>query len=133
MSTIKDLIQEMKDMSELQEFTEKQYKTILELNRKVTELNIEISELKTSLAQSGQGSLQLPGADEKSSEQMICEVQLALLNNISMSRELTAEESKKVETYSKILAPIRANVKKAEKPAEKISTAELLKLVQNNE
>lgn len=121
----------MKDLAEVEKFAEKQYQTILELNKKITELNVEIGTLKTQLAQAGQGSFQIPGQNEKSSEQMICEVQLALLNVASMQGPLTAEESKKVETYSKILATFRNKEKAPEKPIEKAPTATLLELFKN--
>lgn len=132
MTTIQDLIAQMKDQLELEAFVEQQFTTILDLNKKITELNVEIAGLKTTLATVNQGSLKLPGQDEKTSEQMICEVQLALLNNTSMQRELTAEESKKVETYSKIMNGFRSIKKPEEKPVQKVSTAELLQLVKND-
>lgn len=133
MSTINDLIADMKDLAEVEKFAEKQYQTILELNKKITELNVEIATLKTQLAQAGHGSLHIPGQNEKPSEQMICEVQLALLNQASMQGPLTAEESKKVETYSKILATFRSKEKAPEKPIERLDSDTLLKLVADNE
>lgn len=131
MSTIQDLFAEMKDMAELEKFAEQQYKTIMDLNKKITELNVEIAGLKTSLAVTGHDELIIPGSGEKPSEQMICEVQLALLNIVSMQRELTAEEITKVEKMSKIMAPFRGVAKKEEKPVATASTAVLLELFKN--
>lgn len=128
MATIQDLIAEMKDMAELQKFTEQQYKTILELNKKIVELQTEIATLKTSSLSANPETMGIPGQDQKPSEQMICEVQLALLNNLSMQRELTAEESKKMETYAKVLATFRSKEKAPEKAVEKVDTATLIKL-----
>jgi uncharacterized coiled-coil protein SlyX len=131
MSTIQDLFAEMKNMAELEKFAEQQYKTILDLNKKITELNVEISGLKTALSATETSDLKIPEAGEKPSEQMICEVQLALLNNVSMQRELTAEEITKVEKMSKIMLPYRNSAKKEDKPVESKSTATLLELIKN--
>lgn len=132
MSNINDLIKEMRDMAELEKFTKKQYATILELSKKNTELENEIVHLKVLLESA---NIPVIGPELSSSndphEKLICEIQLRRLNEVSMQRELTAEESKKVETYSKILATFRKPNKEQENPVKNVDTADLLQLVKN--
>lgn len=82
-------------------------KKLEELSRQCETLTIENTKLK-ALAPTSSLDTSIP--DEES----ICLVQLALLNNMSMQRELTLEETKKTEIYSKILISLRAK-----KPEEK--------------
>jgi small-conductance mechanosensitive channel len=99
------IISQTKNINELR-------KKLEELSRQCETLTIENTKLK-ALAPSSSLDVSIP--DEES----ICLVQLALLNNMSMQRELTLEETKKTEIYSKILISIRA--KKPEKEENSIS------------
>jgi len=85
-------------------------KKLEELSKQCETLTIENTKLK-ALAPASSLDSTIP--DEES----ICLVQLALLNNMSMQRELTLEECKKAEIYSKILISIRAK-----KPTEETSS-----------
>jgi regulator of replication initiation timing len=69
---------------------------------------------------------------ETSDEETICVVQLAILKNYAMSRELTMEETKKVEILNKILLSIRdINRKNIETDnAESLSNEDLLKMME---
>ena len=82
-------------------------KKLEEISRQCEILTIENTKLKALAPASG---LEATIADEES----ICLVQLALINNMSMQRELTLEETKKTEIYSKVLQSIRGK-----KPEEK--------------
>jgi hypothetical protein len=63
-------------------------------------------------------------------EETICRVQLHLLNNASMLRELTMEETKKVEIYTKLLSQINNTKKKQPNDAlDSLSDTDLLKIV----
>jgi regulator of replication initiation timing len=84
-------------------------KKLEEMSRSLETLTIENTKLK-ALAPSG--SIETSIADEES----ICLVQLALINNMSMQRELTLEETKKVEIYTKTLLLVRG--RKPEKEDE---------------
>jgi hypothetical protein len=99
------IISQTKNINELR-------KKLEELSRQCETLTIENTKLK-ALAPASSLDVAIP--DEES----ICLVQLALLNNMSMQRELTLEETKKTEIYSKILIAIRA--KKPEKEENTIS------------
>jgi hypothetical protein len=56
---------------------------------------------------------------ETSDEETICVVQIAILKNLAMQRELTLEECKKTEIYCKVLKDIRS--KKPEKEEQNLS------------
>ena len=75
-------------------------KKLEELSKQCETLTIENTKLK-ALAPASSLDTTIP--DEES----ICLVQLALLNNMSMQRELTLEECKKTEIYSKVLVTLR--------------------------
>ena len=87
-------------------------KKLEELSRQCETLTIENTKLK-ALAPASALDASIP--DEES----ICLVQLALINNMSMQRELTLEECKKTEIYSKVLSALRG--KKPEKEENSIS------------
>lgn len=62
-------------------------------------------------------------------EESICRIQLKILNQISLNRELTLEETKKVSEYSKILNMLQDKPKKIEiSSVEKLDTETLLKI-----
>lgn len=65
-------------------------------------------------------------------EETICIIQMAMLKNMAMTRELTMEECKKSEIYLKMLQSIRGKVIiKEEEKMDKLSNEDLLKLMDN--
>jgi regulator of replication initiation timing len=70
---------------------------------------------------------------QSSDEETICVVQLAILKNYAMSRELTMEECKKTEIYVKTLKEIRGKKIMADdgEKVEALSNEELLKLMES--
>ena len=135
MSNIRDLIKQMKTDGEVSAFIEAQYQTILDLNKKNSDLEGEVQHLKSMLNNVIPNDIMSKISNPNSpSEQLIAEIQLGRLNQTSMERELTAEEVTKVEKLSKIIQTFRKvdKVKGQEDLSEK-PTAELLKLVQNDE
>lgn len=82
-------------------------KNLESLSKQCETLTIENTKLKALAPAS---SLESSISDEES----ICLVQLALLNNMSMQRELTLEETKKAEIFTKTLLSLRGR-----KPEEK--------------
>lgn len=59
-------------------------------------------------------------------EENIAQIQLALLNSVSMTRELTLEEAKKCEIYSKILNNAKKSVKDVDAEVRNLDTNKLL-------
>jgi len=63
-------------------------------------------------------------------EETICIIQLAMLKNMAVTRELTLEECKKSEIYLKMIQSIRGKAPvKEEESTDKLSNEDLLKLM----
>lgn len=95
-----------------------------ELRKKFEELSLQLEKLtieNTRLKAMGNGTEIEKGNDAET----ICLVQLALLNNYSMQRELTLEETKKAEIFTKTMILLRSKQDKVEQ-APKISDEELM-------
>lgn len=138
MSTINNfsnLMSEIKDLVELQAFAEQQHKTIVKLSKEIDEANRKVQHLEGLLKnispEVGSSALSLSTDPE---EKQIAEVQLGRLNEVSKVRELTHEEAKKVELYSKILQTFHEKKQKVitADSIETKSTADLLRLVEPN-
>jgi len=129
MSQILQHILQIKEMNDLREYAQAQYNTIMQLNKKVQRLEEERDHLKSLLEQTVpviKPDQQIIEAD--TDQELICKLELQKLREISSIRELTYEECKKVEIYSKILG--QKIDKKNEREVEKIDTKDLLKLVE---
>lgn len=90
-----------------------QTRQVNELRKKLEELSQQCEQLtieNTRLKALGNGTEMEQGNDAET----ICLVQLALLNNYSMQRELTLEECKKAEIYTKTLISLRGKQEKKE-------------------
>lgn len=90
-----------------------QTRQVNELRKKMEELSQQCEKLtieNTRLKALGNGTEVEQGNDAET----ICIVQLALLNNYSMQRELTLEECKKAEIYTKTLISLRGKQDKKE-------------------
>jgi hypothetical protein len=133
---MKDINDIEKSFSELQEYSDTQFRTIVELKKQIESQKEEIKSLKAMLEGnlpaiginlSELGSIGIPN------EQLICEAQITLLKERAVSRELTLEEAKKFQIYTTVLSDIR--LAKQDTPnvnVQKLSDDELLKLVVNN-
>jgi len=132
-NTIDKMAIQFTEMSELKAYANAQYKTIIELNKKVNKLQEENNSLM-NLMQSGikkEASGIVEVKSFMSPEEEICFTQLNRLNVISNSRELNLEESKRVEVFAKLLLSMKGDVKTINSEAKKLDTKELLKLVEN--
>jgi hypothetical protein len=125
-----------KSFNELQEHSDIQFRTIIELKKQIDALKEENKLLKTKnnngLPQTVCDFSENPLSDI-SNEQLICETQLELLKERAIIRELTLEEAKKFQIYTTILSDIHK--KQSDIPdltVQKLSDDELLKLVVNN-
>lgn len=135
MSTpIDKTILQYQDFNQLQEFAQAQQKTIVQLSKKIQKLEDERDHLK-QLLESSVPIIKTEGSPsvEKfltSSEEAICTMQLEKLRDISMERELTLEETRRVEIFSKILATFRNTPKTIELKTKSLKPEELLSLVE---
>lgn len=129
-------ILQYKELSQLQEFAEAQQKTIIQLSKKIQKIEEERDHLKT-LLESSVPLIKREGeqSGEKfltSAEEAICVMQLEKLRDISIGRELTLEETRKVEVFSKVLNIARNAPKTIEIKNKQLSNEELLALVESD-
>lgn len=126
----------IEDFDELRKFAQAQMDVITQLSKKLSNLEGEKKHLEQLLVQNV--PLVGPQAEviEKegvfsSEEEAICREQLHIFKIVSQERELTLEETKKVEIYSKILMSFKQEPKKAKSSVDGMSTPELLRLVES--
>jgi len=132
---IKNLSKQLTDISELQSYCDSQYKLIVELSKKITQTEEENLELKKLLdayiPQIGDKSKALNNFfTDMTDEQAICIMQLKLLKDISLERELTLDEAKRVEIFTKILYAVKEKDKEKDNKVKKLSDTELLSLLE---
>lgn len=141
MSNTKDLVDQMTEIysdtdADLVALSKAQSKTIVSQSKEITQLKKmkeqleeEVKKLSTEVITLKATGGAAPGQQfNTTSSETICVVQLAMLEQLSMNRELTLEESKKVELFSKVLRDERGKVEKKEEDAPaKLSNEELLK------
>lgn len=122
------------DIEELKKFTQALHDTVTSLTKKLTKLEADKKHLEGLLAQTApvistgeETELEGPFTSE---EEAIARKQLQLFNERSKQGELTIEETRKVEIYSKILLSFRNADKKIKNPAEGVPASDLLKLLE---
>lgn len=123
-------------VEDLKEYASSQYKTIITQSKKITELEKKLEATESKLLEaekkSAISSALTIEQTECSDTEAVCVIQIAILKGLAMNRELTLEEVKKLEIFAKTLQLIKGKPVPEEKKKEtpsKISTAELLKLV----
>jgi hypothetical protein len=137
--SLEKMLDEVKDMSELRVFSEAQQKTIIKLSKKNKELEEEVVHLKKLLESQTpiiQSSEQPIGLGEKfltSDQESICRMELNKLKQTSFERELTLEEAKRVDIYSKILNVLENSPKTIKVETKGIPSQDLMSLVQSEE
>jgi hypothetical protein len=130
---ISKTILQYKEMSQLQAYAEAQNSTILNLSKKLKKLEEERDHLKQLLESSVPILKDDKSLGQKfltSSEEAICVMQLEKLRDISSGRELTLEEARRVEIFSKVLTASRNSPKVIELKTQNMSNEELLALVE---
>lgn len=137
MDQIDKMLEQFKDVASLQKYAEAQYKTILSLSKKVKvleEQNVELKDLlekSTPLVEEEKKNFTVYNVEASSDEEMIAKVQLARIKEISMDRELTLEEAKRVEIFTKILSA-KGNSSSNTLNIAKLNNDDLLKLIEND-
>lgn len=121
----------LKEYSELKLYSDAQTKTITELSKKLKVKDDEVIHLKKLLESS------VPLIREKkdltkfesNDQEYICRTEINKLRDLSMERELTLEECKKLDIYSKILKELANAPKTIEVKSRQLSEIELLSIV----
>lgn len=130
---MKSLIDSSTDLAEIKAFSTAQSKTIIELSKKNKEQADEIIHLKKLL----EGSVPLVKTQTditnlgSNDQEFICRVGLDQLKQISTERELTLEECKKLDIFSKILKELASTPKTIEVKAKTLTDDALLQIVDN--
>ena len=130
-------VAQYRDFNQLQEFAQAQQNTIVQLSKKIQKLEDERDHLKKLLESTvplfnEPGKIVTPGKILTSAEEAICVMQLDRLRDISLERELTLEETRRVEIFSKVLASVKNKIKESESRVKQMSDEELLALVEND-
>lgn len=127
-----NMVKDFKDYAELHLFAQSQHKTITELSKKITKLEEENKHLK-SLLETTTDIVSKPKIIDLSEpdEESIARMQLKRLNETSLTRELSYEEAKKVDIYTKLLLSINQNKPKTiEVSAKALSNDDLIKMLE---
>lgn len=130
------ILDNFNNVDDLKEYASSQYKTIIMQSKKITELERKAESLESKLQEAEKkvavsSAFSIDQPEGTSDTETTCVIQIAMLKGLAMNRELTLEETKKLEIFAKTLQMLKGKVveeKKKEQPT-KISTADLLKLV----
>lgn len=127
---ISKTITQYKEWSQLAEFAQAQMTTITSLSKKNQKLEDEVKHLKTLLESVPTTAVSTSVVEQFALQdaEFICNMEIGKLKGVSLVRELTYEETKKLAEYFKILNQFKDKPLK-EKEVEKLSDQELLKLV----
>lgn len=125
--------------TEQKAFIRAQQSTIISQTKEINNLRREVEKLAKEnerlLMENAQAKAMNPQKDQfgTSDEETICVVQLAILKNIALTRELSLEETKKTEIYVKTLKEIRGKkvIANEEEKVEKLSTEDLIKFMES--
>jgi len=114
-----------------------QASTIISQTKEINVLRKQREQLEAQIAQLIMENTQFKALNptttfDISDEETICVVQIALLKNLAMQRELTLEECKKTEIYCKVLKDIRSKVPvKNEENIDGLTNDQLLELMKS--
>lgn len=136
---IDQLIQNFKSFDELKVFTEGQFKQIIQLQKRIKDLEEQAVNLKKEQKElvkkeAINSPILLEAGNIKGQEdaKMIAQVQLKMLKELSFERELTLDEAKRVDLFNKILIE---KPEKEEKPlkadAKVVKSEDLFKLIKD--
>lgn len=129
-TNIIDLQRSSEEYMQLKAYSDAQARTLIEVSKKIKKLEDENKELKKQLMnavpliKSGDDKPNFSTTDEET----ICRQQIYSLKQISMERELTLEEAKKLDIYTKIITSLENKPKVLEVKSKSLSTEELMAL-----
>jgi len=126
---MKDIADLEKSFNELQSYSDSQFKSIVELKKQIKKLEEENASLK-KMMETSLPALSFDGLGI-SNEQLICETQITILKDKSITRELTFEEAKKFAIFTEVLDNLKKNTKSSDVNVQKISDEDLLKMVES--
>lgn len=121
-----DFTEKFKSQKELKEYARAQFITLLQVNKRIAELEAENARLKQQLADQPAASALLP----KTSEEDICAIELRRLLEQAKDRALTFEETKRMDLLVKNLYLVKdkLNAKPSASKSRDIDEATLVML-----
>lgn len=130
MPKIEEIFGKFESDDDRESFFQAQMKLINDLTKERDDLSRQVKHLQEAVKKATAQPKVAQPENEKSYQEQICIEQLKLLNSKSQDNELTAEEARKVDIYTKLLIQIQGGTANKPKSAiEKMSTEDLLKLV----
>lgn len=136
--SLNSMFEETKELSDLRAFSEAQQRTIIQLTKKIKQLEEEKDHLKGLLEttapviQTSENNSIITEKFLTSDQETICRTQLMKLREIALDREMTLEETKKVEIFSKILTALENAPKTIKIDTKTIDSSDLMGLLENS-
>lgn len=132
---IDQLTEQFKTMEELKIFCQSQFKQILQLSKKIKELEDKNNDLVQKSKENK--TLSLVNVDNtlptnlglKDDAEVIAQIQIKMLKEQAFGRELTLEETKKLEIFNKILKQPVEKDKPIKVDAKVLKEEDLLKVI----
>lgn len=134
MSEIKDIsVLESESLKEIKNYSDSQFKVIVDLQKKISKLESENQSLKLMLEQNTPNLISVGDLGFGiSNEQIICETQIVILKDAAVTRPLTMEEVRKLEVLTKVLDQVKKKDPDFESlNARNMTTEELISIAQN--
>jgi len=125
---IKDVSDQFAELVELQAYSNAQTKTIIDLTKKLKSSEDELKHLKMLLDKSVPMIQPENLKNSATDEEQIARQQLYYLKLKSEKDELTLEEAKRVEIYTRMLTQINNSPKSFDAKAKNLKTEDLLAL-----
>lgn len=131
---IDKMIAQFKSLEDLQAFCKAQQKTLIDLTKKLKGSEDEIKHLKKLL----EGAVPVINAPAKidfsaNDEEAIAREQLYLLKKISAEKELTLEETKRYEIYTKMLISLKEKPKTIDASSRTLSNEQLMATLKSSD
>lgn len=133
------MAEQFKSLEDLQKYCNSQFLTIIELSKKITKLEEENKHLKEILEKSTAliatdapkdlqpiESLLITGKDEE----YIALTEIRRLKDLTRERDLSLEETKRLEIYTKILNQLYTTPKTIKVESRKLNNDDLLKMLE---
>lgn len=137
--TVKNISDMEEEFKSLQEYSDNQFHTIVSLKKQLDEALAQNNAMRVALEKKPKDTQELvrhiPNIDPSgiSNEQLICEVQIALIKEKAITRDLSFEETRQFVALTDTLLKLQQQKKTVENVNVKnISDDELLRLVSVN-
>lgn len=131
---IDEMASQFKSIKELQEYCNSQYQVIIALNTKINELQEKLKSMEGVLEKAAPLLAEQDGKLEVykhlSDEMAICLIQIKLLKDKSFDKELSFEDTKKLEIFTKVLTILQSGAKLPENAAKNLTDSELVLLLE---